>query len=59
VEITIPMLPLAIILIGAAIVLGIFIFPWGGFVLGIIGLLLFIAFLLGFGRRAQSPTHDF
>jgi hypothetical protein len=53
------MLPLAIILIGAGIVLGLFIFPWGGFVLGIIGLLLFVAFLLGFGRRAQSPTHDF
>jgi hypothetical protein len=24
-----------------------------------VGLLLLIAFLLGFGRRAQSPTHDF
>jgi multisubunit Na+/H+ antiporter MnhB subunit len=52
-------LALAVILIGVGIVLGLFIFPWGGFVLGIVGLLLFIAFLLGFGRRAQSPTHDF
>ena len=39
------MLPLAVILTGAGIVL-------------VVGLLLFIAFLLGSGRRAQSPTHD-
>lgn len=53
------MLPLAIVLIGAGIVLSLFVFPWAGFVVGFIGLVLFIAFLLGFGRRAQSPTHDF
>jgi hypothetical protein len=53
------MLALAIVLVGAGIIIGLFIFPWGGFVLGIIGILLFIGFLLGFGRRAQSPTHDF
>ncbi len=53
------MLPLAIVLIGVGIVLGLFVFPWGGFVIGIVGVLLFIAFLVGFGRRAQSPTHDF
>jgi multisubunit Na+/H+ antiporter MnhB subunit len=53
------MLALAIVLFGAGVVIGLFIFPWGGFVLGIVGILLFIAFLLGFGRRAQSPTHDF
>jgi hypothetical protein len=52
-------LPLAVVLIGVGIVLGLFIFPWGGFVIGIVGIVLFIAFLLGFGRRAQSPTHDF
>jgi hypothetical protein len=52
-------LPLAIVLVGVGIVLGLFLFPWAGFVVGIVGLLLFIAFLLGFGRRAQSPTHDF
>jgi hypothetical protein len=52
-----PVLPLAIGLIGLGIILGLFIFPWAGFVLGIIGIILFIAFLLGFGRRAQSPTH--
>jgi hypothetical protein len=33
--------------------------PWVGFVIGFVGLVLFIAFLAGFGRRAQSPTHDF
>jgi hypothetical protein len=53
------MLPLAIVLIGVGIILGLFVFPWGGFVIGIVGILLFIAFLVGFGRRAQSPTHDF
>jgi hypothetical protein len=53
------MLPLAIVLMGAAIVLGIFIFPWGGFVLGVIALVLFVAFLFGLGRGKQSPTHDF
>ena len=53
------MLALAVVLIAAGIILGLFVFPWAGFVLGIIGILLFIAFLLGFGRRAQSPTHDF
>jgi hypothetical protein len=51
--------------LGAAVVLivlgiiGLFLFPWGGIVVGVVGLLLFIAFLLGFERRAQSPTHDF
>ena len=53
------MLPLAIVLVGVGVVLGLFVFPWGGFLIGIVGLLLFIAFLFGFGRRAQSPTHDF
>jgi hypothetical protein len=53
------MLPLAIVLVGVGIILGLFVFPWGGFVIGIVGVLLFIAFLVGFGRRAQSPTHDF
>jgi hypothetical protein len=53
------MLAVAVILIGLGIVVSLFLFPWAGFVLGFIGLLLFVAFLLGFGRRAQSPTHDF
>ena len=53
------MLAFAIVLIGAGIVLSLFLFPWAGFVVGFVGLLLLVAFLLGFGRRAQSPTHDF
>ena len=53
------MVPLAVILFGAGIVLALFVVPWVGFVIGFVGLVLFIAFLAGFGRRAQSPTHDF
>jgi hypothetical protein len=51
--------PLAVILFGAGIVLALFVVPWVGFVIGFVGLVLFIAFLAGFSRRAQSPTHDF
>lgn len=46
-------------MIGAAlalIVLGVvflFIVPWVGIPLGIVGLALLVAFLLGFGRRAE------
>jgi hypothetical protein len=39
--------------------LALFVVPWVGFVIGFVGLVLFITFLAGFGRRAQSPTHDF
>jgi hypothetical protein len=53
------MLALAFVLVAAGVIIGLVIFPWGGFVLGIVGILLFIALLLGFGRRAESPTHDF
>jgi NADH:ubiquinone oxidoreductase subunit 3 (subunit A) len=47
-------------MIGAAIglvILGIillFLFPWAGIVAGIVGLVLFVLFLLGFGRRAAA-----
>jgi hypothetical protein len=47
-------------MIGAAlalVVLGIvllFLFPWAGIVVGIAGLVLFVIFLLGFGRRAAT-----
>jgi hypothetical protein len=47
-------------MIGAAIafvVLGIillFMFPWAGIVVGIAGLVLFVLFLFGFGRRAAA-----
>jgi hypothetical protein len=32
--------------------LGLLFFPWGGVVLAVVGLVLIILFLLGFGRRA-------
>jgi hypothetical protein len=47
-------------MIGAAlalIVLGIillFLFPWGGIVIGAVGVVLAVLFLVGFGRRAQT-----
>jgi hypothetical protein len=43
---------LALILLG---VLFLFIFPWGGIVAGIVGVLLLIGALLGIGRRAAPP----
>jgi hypothetical protein len=48
------MLGLALVLIVLGII-GLFLFPWGGVVLGIVGVLLLIAFLFGFTRRAQTP----
>jgi hypothetical protein len=47
------MLGVALVLIVLGII-GLFLFPWGGIVVGIVGLLLLIAFLFGFGRRAQT-----
>ena len=35
--------------------LGLLFFPWGGVIVALVGLLLIIAFLLGFGRRAANP----
>ena len=48
------MIGLALVLIVVGIVV-FFFMPWGGAVVGIVGLLLLIAFMLGFGRRAQAP----
>ena len=42
---------LALIVLG---IIGLFLFPWGGIVVGAVGLLLLIAFLFGFGRGAQT-----
>jgi hypothetical protein len=45
----------------ALIVIGVvfaFVIPWVGIVVGIVGLLLFIAFVAGFGRRA-ADDHQF
>jgi hypothetical protein len=47
-------LPLALVLIILGII-GLFLFPWGGIAVGVVGLLLLVAFLFGFGRRAQAP----
>jgi NADH:ubiquinone oxidoreductase subunit 3 (subunit A) len=47
-------------MIGAAlalVVLGVillFLFPWAGIVVGAVGLVLVVLFLLGFGRRAAT-----
>ena len=45
-------LALAIIIVG--IVFG-FVIPWVGIIVGLVGLVLFLAFLVGFGRRAAEP----
>jgi len=43
--------PLALIAIG---VIFLFIVPWVGIVVGIVGVILLVLFLLGFGRRAAE-----
>jgi len=43
---------LAIIIVG--IVFGLVI-PWVGIVVGLVGLVLFVALVAGFGRRAAKP----
>ena len=48
------MIGLAIALIVIGIVFGLVI-PWVGIAVGFVGLVLFIAFLVGFGRRAAEP----
>jgi hypothetical protein len=48
------MIGLALALIIIAIVFG-FVIPWVGIVVGLVGLVLLIAFLVGFGRRAAEP----
>jgi hypothetical protein len=48
------MIGVAIALIIIAIVFG-FVIPWVGIAVGLVGLVLFIAFLFGFGRRAAEP----
>ena len=47
------MIGVAIALIVIGIVFG-FVIPWVGIVVGLLGLLLFIAFVAGFGRRAAD-----
>jgi hypothetical protein len=45
-------LALAIIIVG--VVFG-FVIPWVGIVVGLVGLVLCIALIVGFGRRAAEP----
>ena len=45
-------LGIALLIIG---LLGLLFFPWGGVVLAVVGLVLIVLFLLGFGRRAAEP----
>jgi NADH:ubiquinone oxidoreductase subunit 3 (subunit A) len=47
-------------MIGAAlglVILGVillFLFPWAGIIVGAVGVLLIVLFLVGFGRRVQT-----
>jgi hypothetical protein len=45
-------LALAIIIVGIAFG---FVIPWVGIAVGLVGLVLLIAFVAGFGRRAAEP----
>jgi len=47
------MIGVAIALVVIGIVFG-FVIPWVGIVVGLVGLVLFIAFAAGFGRRAAD-----
>jgi hypothetical protein len=51
------MIGVAIALIVIGIVFG-FVIPWVGIVVGLVGLLLFIAFVAGFGRRAADERRS-
>jgi hypothetical protein len=42
-------LGIALLIIG---LLGLLFFPWGGIVVAVVGIVLIVLFLLGFGRRA-------
>lgn len=45
-------LGIALLVLG---LIGLAIFPWGGIVLALIGLVIIVAFLLGVGRRTARP----
>jgi hypothetical protein len=45
-------LALALIVVG---IVFLFVIPWVGIPLGIVGLLLFAGYLVGFGRRTTQP----
>ena len=52
------MIGVAIALVVIGIIFG-FVIPWVGIVVGIVGIVLFIAFAGGFGRRAARDDHRF
>ena len=52
------MLAAALVLVLVGIVL-LFFLTYAGVVVGIVGILLFIAFLLGVGRGARDQLHQF
>jgi hypothetical protein len=45
-------LGIALLVVG---LLGLLFFPWGGVVIAIVGLILILGFVFGFGRRATHP----
>ena len=45
-------LGIALLILG---LIGLAVFPWGGIVVALVGLVIIVAFLLGFGRRAARP----
>jgi hypothetical protein len=45
-------LAIALIVIG---IVWVFVIPWVGIVVGIVGVALFVAFVAGFGRRTAEP----
>ena len=51
------MIGVAIALMVIGLVFG-FVIPWVGIVVGLVGLILFIAFVRGFGRRAASDQRS-
>jgi hypothetical protein len=51
------MIGVAIALVVIGIVFG-FVIPWVGIVVGLVGVILFVAFAAGFGRRA-ADEHRF
>jgi len=49
-----PTLGLAVALLVLGVI-GLLFFPWGGIVLALVGIVLLVAYLIGFGRRAVEP----
>lgn len=47
---------IALVVIGIVFV---FVIPWVGILIGIVGVLLFIGLVAGFGRRAAADDHRF